>query len=194
MQIGERIKKIREFRNLSQKELGIAVGFPEKSASARFTQYEIGSRIPKLETINILCKVLKCNPSNLKPMTELGLAENTMMDLFWLEERLNGSMQIFQLEKYSNEDDARVVFGNYNVYNYNAIYPPVAIAINYDLINNFMREWAFRFKELSEKAITHEEYFEWKLNFPQTCDDCGRFEPTYSWKKCNQNTQKGGER
>ena len=32
MQINERIKRIREYRNMTQKELGIALGSTEKSA------------------------------------------------------------------------------------------------------------------------------------------------------------------
>lgn len=35
-----------------------------------------------------------------------------------------------------------------------------------------------RFQELTNKEITQEEYFEWKLNLLFTCDDSWRFEPT----------------
>ena len=35
MQINERIKRIREYRNMTQKELGIALGSTEKSAAVR---------------------------------------------------------------------------------------------------------------------------------------------------------------
>ena len=46
MQINERIKRIREYRNMTQKELGIALGSTEKSAAVRVGQYETGARIP----------------------------------------------------------------------------------------------------------------------------------------------------
>ena len=31
--------------------------------------------------------------------------------------------------------------------------------------------------ELKSGEITRDEYFEWKINWPYTCDDCGKFEP-----------------
>ena len=46
-----------------------------------------------------------------------------------------------------------------------------------------MREWAIRFQELADNEITREEYFEWKINWPFTCDDGGRFEPSIHWRK-----------
>ena len=40
-------------------------------------------------------------------------------------------------------------------------------------------------KELGIAAgeITREEYQEWKLNWPQTADDCGKFTPARQWRK-----------
>lgn len=182
MQIGERIKRIREFRKLSQKELGTLINFNEKSAQVRFSHYESGVRVPKKETALLLGTALKCNPAHFMQSSDLGLGESTMIDMFWLEERFGGSMQIFQLEKYNDKEDSRKAYGMYNDYTFDTVFPPVAITMNYTLINDFMREWAFRFKELSEKKITPEEYFEWKLNWPQTCDDGGRFEPSHEWR------------
>jgi hypothetical protein len=33
------------------------------------------------------------------------------------------------------------------------------------------------------KYGTREEYQEWKLNWPQTADDCGKFTPARQWRK-----------
>ena len=41
------------------KYLGIQVGFPEKAADIRMTQYESGRRIPKADLANILSYVLQ---------------------------------------------------------------------------------------------------------------------------------------
>ena len=38
MSVGDRIKRARNFRGMTQKELGIAVGFDEKSADIRIAQ------------------------------------------------------------------------------------------------------------------------------------------------------------
>ena len=51
------------------------------------------------------------------------------------------------------------------------------------LVNDFMREWLVRQQEYRAGEITREEYFEWKLNWPDTCDDLGKVTPTIKWRK-----------
>ena len=36
---------------------------------------------------------------------------------------------------------------------------------------------------LAAGEITREEYLEWKLNWPQTADDCGKHTPSKQWRK-----------
>ena len=62
MNIGERIKRIRTLRGMTQKDLGIALGFPERSSDVRVAQYESGSRTPKEDVIQEMAKVLKVKP------------------------------------------------------------------------------------------------------------------------------------
>ena len=52
MTIGEKIKYARNLRGLTQKELGIKLGFDEKSADVRIAQYESGTRTPKSELLS----------------------------------------------------------------------------------------------------------------------------------------------
>ncbi len=47
MKIGKRIRFFRILRGMTQRELGRAVGFPEKTADVRVAQYENGERKPK---------------------------------------------------------------------------------------------------------------------------------------------------
>ena len=49
MAIGERIHFLRNLRGMTQKYLGQAVGFPEKTADVRMAQYESGTRTPKAD-------------------------------------------------------------------------------------------------------------------------------------------------
>lgn len=44
MEIGERIRFFRNLKGMTQKHLGIQVGFPEKATDIRVAQYENGSR------------------------------------------------------------------------------------------------------------------------------------------------------
>lgn len=57
--IGKRIEKAREYRDMSRTELGKAVGFPEDSAYRRVLSYEKGERVPKKEMLEEFAKALK---------------------------------------------------------------------------------------------------------------------------------------
>lgn len=50
---GMRLRHFRILRGMTQKSLGVAVGFPESSADVRIAQYESGARTPKQE---LLCR------------------------------------------------------------------------------------------------------------------------------------------
>ena len=58
MAIGERIHFFRLLRGMTQKYLGTAVGFPERSADVRLAQYETGSRKPKADLTAALAQAL----------------------------------------------------------------------------------------------------------------------------------------
>ena len=54
MAIGERIRFFRNMKGITQKYLGMVVGFPERSADVRMAQYETGSRTPKADLTKTL--------------------------------------------------------------------------------------------------------------------------------------------
>lgn len=66
MTIGEKIKNARNLRGLTQKELGMELGFDEKSADVRIAQYESGTRTPKSELLSEIANVLDVNVNSLK--------------------------------------------------------------------------------------------------------------------------------
>lgn len=47
----DKLKFLRHYRNMTQKELGIKIGFSESSAGVRIAQYESGTRLPKHDMI-----------------------------------------------------------------------------------------------------------------------------------------------
>lgn len=53
---GKRIRHFRILCGMTQKALGVAVGFPQDSADVRIAQYESGARTPKR---NLLCQIAK---------------------------------------------------------------------------------------------------------------------------------------
>ena len=64
MTVGEKIKKIRTFRGITQKELGLAVGFEEKGADNRIAQYETNYRVPKRELLDKIAQALRVDFQN----------------------------------------------------------------------------------------------------------------------------------
>ena len=65
MAIGERIRYIRNLRGMTQKWLGKAIGFDDKTADVRMAQYESGTRTPKDNYIAGIANALDVSPKAL---------------------------------------------------------------------------------------------------------------------------------
>ncbi len=85
MAIGERIRFFRNLRGMTQKYLGQAVGFPEKTADIRMAQYESGSRTPKAELTENLAGALGVSPLALS-VPDIDSYLGLMHTLFALED------------------------------------------------------------------------------------------------------------
>lgn len=167
MTIGEKIKYARNLRGFTQKELGLKLGFDEKSADVRIAQYESGTRTPKANLLSEIANLLDVNISFLKNPS-LENTETFIHLLFDLEqESTKHHTNNFSIISVSDE------LGN----------PQPAIQFHNHLLNEFLSEWQLRRKELNEKIITEEEYAEWMMNFPATSDNCGNSEPLKKWRK-----------
>lgn len=142
MAIGERIKRIRTFRKMTQTQLGEAVGLSD----VRIRQYEIGNRTPKDEMIQEMSKALGCNYRSIYEPT-LYAAEDVMYTLFELDEHYEMLLQ--EVDDKENKGEKHM-----------------AVSFNYNLLDDFLSEWMKKKDELASGAITREEYFEWKINWP----------------------------
>lgn len=190
MTVGEKIKAIRTFRGMTQKELGLAVGFPEKGADNRIAQYETDYRVPKKELLDKIALALHVHRLNFYSASQgSSTPEDVMRTLFWLEESSIGSIRLFQLvpNELPEKHDARIAAENDPSAHYNPsdawpLRPPVAMYFD-AIVNDFMREWVARQQEYLNHEITREEYWEWKLNWPYTCDDLGKTTPSIPWRK-----------
>ena len=156
MAVGDRIKRVRILRNLTQKELGLAVGFEENTADVRIAQYETGTRTPKEDMLIKIANVLDVNFRALYEPTAC-TAEDVMFKMFDLDEHYYISIHDFDGKK--------------------------CIAFNTKLLDDFFAEWQVRKRELADETISRTEYMEWKNNWPRTCDDLGKFEPKKQWRK-----------
>ena len=86
MAIGERIHFLRTLRGMTQKYLGVMVGFPEKSADVRLAQYETGARSPKADLTASLANALDVSPQALA-VPDIDSYIGLMHTLFTLEDR-----------------------------------------------------------------------------------------------------------
>lgn len=167
MAMGDRIKRVRNFRKMTMKELGMAVGFDESSADVRIAQYENNSRKPKEDLLRKIAKALDVNYYALAEPSATYCAEDILFTLFELEAQGCG-LHLLNVIDDTEED---------------LPYKRVAVCFNYNVLDSFMKEWKIRKDELMAGEITKDEYMEWKLNWPRTADDCGVHEPTKQWRK-----------
>ena len=155
MAIGERIHFFRKMRGMTQKYLGMLMGFPERSADVRMAQYETGSRTPKADLTRALANAFDVSPNALTIPdidTDIGL----MHTLFALEDlrgltigKLDGEICL-RLDK-SKED-------------------------TYLSMLEMLSAWVEQAEKLRIGEITKEDYDRWRYNYPQ-------YDTTQKWGK-----------
>lgn len=141
MTLGEKIKRIRLFRGMTQREFGIRMGFEENSADVRIAQYETGKRTPKREALLAMAEILKVNPCNFLHADDRA-AELAQMFL-WLEESAGNEIRLFPIGQSGDQ---------------------VGVWIENHAMDGFLRSWMHQKELLKEGKITGQEYMEWKLN------------------------------
>lgn len=146
MNFGEKIKRIRLFRGMTQRELGRHLGFGESSADVRIAQYESGDRKPKQATLQTLTDILGVSIDNFvfsSPEVEL------VQLLSWLEEAHPESVRFCAPD--SEKDSEKQIAS-------------VGIYFTDKMLNEYLMGWMEQKKNLQEQKISQEEYKEWKWN------------------------------
>ena len=155
MAIGERIHFFRLLRGMTQKYLGMALGFPEKSADVRLAQYETGSRTPKTDLTAALAQVLDVSPHALS-VPDIDSYVGLMHTLFTLEDNYglkvteqDGELAL-QVDFRKNKDAAR--------------------------LHEMLWTWREQAAKLEAGEISQEEYDRWRYHYPE-------FDTTQTWAK-----------
>lgn len=144
MAIGERIRFFRNLRGMTQKYLGMQVGFPEKTADIRMAQYESSSRTPKADLTNSLAKVFGISVSALT-VPDIDSYNGLMHTLFALED-LYG----LRIGKLDDELCIRLDKG---------------MGANYITMFDMFTAWNTQAEKLKNGEITKEEYDHWRYNY-----------------------------
>lgn len=155
MAIGERIRYFRNLRGMTQKYLGMRMGFPEKSADVRMAQYESGARTPKADLTAALAHELDVSPQALD-VPDIDSYIGLMHTLFTLEdvygltvEGENGDIRL-HVDVFKGKDAGR--------------------------LNEMLCAWAQEAAKLKAGEITQEEYDRWRHYYPQ-------YDTTQRWAK-----------
>ena len=146
MAIGERIHFFRTMRGMTQKYLGMALGFPEKSADVRLAQYENGSRTPKADVTTALAQVLDVSPKALD-VPDIDSYTGLMHTLFTLEDRYGLKI---------NEMDGEVCL-------------KVDVRKNKDAarLHEMLWTWREQAAKLEVGEISQEDYDRWRYHYPE---------------------------
>jgi transcriptional regulator with XRE-family HTH domain len=91
--IGDKIRNIRMKRDMTQKELGLAIGFNERTADVRMAQYESGTRVPKVAIIVKIAEALSVNPDYLMAPA-IDKTEEIIHALIYLDELNQLKMEV----------------------------------------------------------------------------------------------------
>ena len=146
MAIGERIHFFRLLRGMTQKYLGMALGFPEKSADVRLAQYETGSRTPKTDLTAALAQVLDVS-SHALSVPDIDSYVGLMHTLFTLED--NYGLKI-------SETDGEVCL-------------KVDVRKNKDAarLHEMLCSWQQAAAMLEAGEISKEAYDKWRYHYPE---------------------------
>ncbi|MGD1837737.1 MAG: helix-turn-helix domain-containing protein [Nitrososphaeraceae archaeon] len=150
MAIGNRIKKVRCLRKMTQKELGVAIGFSEKTADVRIAQYESGTRVPKENLLVKIAEVLDISLDYLQA-PELTKEAELIQALLSLDEYSETDLRIEEHKVIEDGKESRHT-------------------IEFMGLDAFFEEWHNMKKALENGDISEEDYLEWKINWPENMD------------------------
>ena len=146
MAIGERIRFFRNLKGMTQKFLGVKVGFPEKTADIRLAQYESGTRTPKSDLTEALADALGVSTMALNVPdidTDLGF----MHTLFALED-------IYGLKIDKLDDEVCIRLDKNRGTSY------------ISLLERFTA-WQKEAEKYRNGEISKEEYDRWRYTYPE---------------------------
>ena len=145
MAFGERIRLFRQRKELTQKELGKAMGYSERTADIRVAQYESEKRTPKAETIKSLSAIFDVAPEAIT-VPDIDSYYGLMHTLFALEDKYGLTI---------TELDGQVCLKQ------DINHPKYDLTLRDDLSS-----WSRIKTRLTTGSITREAYDHWRYSFP----------------------------
>jgi Predicted transcriptional regulators len=145
MAIGERIRYIRNLRGMTQKWLGMAIGFDEKTADVRMAQYESGTRTPKEKLISDLANALDISTRALT-VPDIDSYVGLIHTLFALED-------LYGLKINSIDGELCLTLDKFK-------------SVTYLSMFDMFSAWQQEAEKFRSGEITKDEYDAWRYNYP----------------------------
>lgn len=145
MAIGDRIHFIRNLRGITQKWLGQAVGFPEKTADVRMAQYESGSRTPKEDLVKALANVLE--------VSSLALSIPDIDSSLGFIHTLFAVVDLHGVRVEKNENEVHIVFNGSKPNTDRSVF-------------QMLSAWTDQAEKYRKREISKEQYVRWRYTFP----------------------------
>lgn len=146
MAIGERIHFLRNLRGMTQKWLGMAVGFDEKTADVRMAQYESGTRTPKENLVGTIASALEVSPQALS-VPNIDSYVGLMHTLFAIEDLYGVKIGEIDGEICLRLDKSK--------------------GMTYLSMFDMFSAWQREADKLTKGEITKEQYDAWRYTYPK---------------------------
>ena len=153
MTLGDKIKKYRKLKGMTQKELGEAIGFPSSTADSRIRKYEGNHMAPKADIRNKLAETLDVDISAISDIRIKDYSD-VMQILFYFEEE-------FGMNIDRNEKTTTLIFDNND--------------INNKLLSSYLYTWFNQKNSIQNTSNSYSdeilEYKKWEARFPKDINE-----------------------
>lgn len=163
MSFGQRLKRIRNHRDLTMKQLGTKINIPERQADVRISQYESDHKTPRKDIIEKLANILDVNEFALDTpdlTTNYG-AIFTMFEYYYTyglhPVKIDGKIYL-ELDK--NIADSSFI--------------------------KDINEWYDTYESFQSGDITKEQFIDWMLKYPEFSTNYANPLPREKWLNINK--------
>lgn len=144
MTLGDRIRFFRRKVGMTQRELGMAMGFSPLTAEVRVSQYENGSRRPRPGALAVLASIFRVAPA--------------AMEVPDIEDRAKLMQTLFAMED-------RYALKPIRIYGETFLCVDTLDPFRVDQLNGMLDEWQQQLARMECNEITQEEYDHWRYNY-----------------------------
>lgn len=158
MSFGQRLKRIRNHRDLTMKQLGTKINIPERQADVRISQYESDHKTPRKDIIEKLANILDVNEFALDTpdlTTNYG-AIFTMFEYYY-------------------------TYGLHPVKIDGKIYLELDKNIADSCFIKDLNEWYDTYESFQSGDITKEQFIDWMLKYPEYSKNYANPLPRKEW-------------